>query len=292
VCRLFALSGGREPVRATFWLLEARDSLAEQSRQNLDGYGIATFEPDGSPEVDKRPAAAFSDDLYAREAKEELSTTFLAHVRHASQGHVAIENTHPFEQRGRVFAHNGHLGGLDRLEEELGEYWDLVKGDTDSERVFALVTKRIEADGDDPGEAIRAAVRWCARNLPLFALNCILATATDLWALRYPETHRLFVLERGPGGSSGSRQLDQASAAGTVRVRSGELAERPSVVFATERMDEDPGWRELAPGELVHVDADLRVTSRIAIPEPPAHQLRLEDLDPRAAAAQARAAGT
>ena len=26
MCRLFGMSGGREPVRATFWLLEAPDS--------------------------------------------------------------------------------------------------------------------------------------------------------------------------------------------------------------------------------------------------------------------------
>jgi len=29
------------------------------------------------------------------------------------------------------------------------------------------------------------------------------------------------------------------------------------VVFATERMDDNPSWRLLDAGELVHVDADL-----------------------------------
>jgi len=51
------MSGGRRPLRATFWLLEAPDSLAEQSRRYPDGYGIGTFE-DGVPEIAKRPAAA------------------------------------------------------------------------------------------------------------------------------------------------------------------------------------------------------------------------------------------
>jgi hypothetical protein len=35
---------GREPVTATFRLLEAPDSLAKQSRRNPDGYGLATLE--------------------------------------------------------------------------------------------------------------------------------------------------------------------------------------------------------------------------------------------------------
>jgi predicted glutamine amidotransferase len=62
------MSGGRDPVRATFWLLEVPDSLAEPSRRNPDGYGIATFEDDGAPEIQKRPAAAYEDELFAREA--------------------------------------------------------------------------------------------------------------------------------------------------------------------------------------------------------------------------------
>jgi hypothetical protein len=72
-------------------------------------------------------------------------------------------------------------------------------------------------------------------------------------------------------------------------VRSGALAETPAVIFASERMDEDPDWRNLEPGELVRVDRDLRVTRRIAIDHPPAQQLRLEDLLPKAAASQLHA---
>jgi glutamine amidotransferase len=286
VCRLFGMTTGRRRMRATFWLLEAPDSLAEQSRRNPDGYGLATYSADGAPKVVKRPAAAYEDELFAREAREEESAMFLAHVRFASTGRPDLRNTHPFEQHGRVFGHNGHVGGLDRLDERLGDARELVQGDTDSERVFALITKEAEARGGDVGEGIVAAVSWIAAELPVFALNLLLATATDLWALRYPDAHDLLMLERASGGPSGARHLDAASPAGTVRVRSGDLATRAAVIFATEQMDEDAGWRPLASGELVRVDHDLNVTARIAIEEPPAHRLTLADLDPRAAASQ------
>ena len=282
------MSGGPRRCRATFWLLEAPDSLARQSRSNPDGYGIATYETDDSPDLDKRPAAAYEDQLFAREAREEESRTFLAHVRYASTGGVSLENTHPFEQEDRFFAHNGHVGGLEQLDEHLDAYRDLVHGQTDSERIFALVTKEIDARDGDVGAGIAAAVRWIAANLPLYAVNCVLTTPTDLWALRYPETHELLMLERASGGETGRRHLDAAGPAGTVRVRSGALARRPCVLFATEQMDEDPAWRTLAPGELVHVDGDLRVTARVVIDEPPAHLLTLADLDRRAAASQQR----
>jgi predicted glutamine amidotransferase len=44
MCRPFGLAAGREPITATFWLLEAPDSPAKQSRRNPDGYGLATLE--------------------------------------------------------------------------------------------------------------------------------------------------------------------------------------------------------------------------------------------------------
>jgi glutamine amidotransferase len=58
------------------------------------------------------------------------------------------------------------------------------------------------------------------------------------------------------------------------------------VVVASERMDDHPGWRPLEPGELLHVGPDLRVSSRVALPDPPAHLLTLSDLHPAAAASQ------
>jgi predicted glutamine amidotransferase len=289
MCRLFGMATGPQRARATFWLLEAPDSLAQQSRAEPDGTGLGWFAEQGSPRVDKAAIAAYRDEQFGRDAREVVSDRFVAHVRFASRGKLRLENTHPFEQRGRLLAHNGDIQGLDRLDAQLGDYRALVKGETDSERFFALVTKEIDEHHGDVGEGLAAAARWVARELPLFALNVILAAESGLWALRYPDTHDLFMLERDAGGASGDRHLDHASRAGRIRVRSGDLSGAPAVVFATERMDEDAGWRNLAPGELVHVDAELRAHTSIALPEPPRHRLTLADLDARAAASQAPA---
>lgn len=287
MCRLFGMAAGERRARATFWLLEAPDSLAGQSRREPDGTGLGWFDDAGRPDVDKAPIAAYEDERFAREARDVRSATFVAHVRFASTGDLRRENTHPFEQEGRLFAHNGVIEGLDRLDERLGDGRSLVAGDTDSERFFALVTKEIAAHDGDVASGLAAAARWVADELPVFALNAVLISDTDLWALRYPDTHDLFVLERAAGGASGGRHLEHASREGRIRVRSGDLSSAPAVVAATERMDEDPGWRNLAPGELLHVGRDLSVESQVAIDRPPAHRLTLADLDPRAAASQA-----
>lgn len=285
MCRLFGLSGGREPVQATFWLLEAPDSLSQQSRGEPDGAGIGTFDRDGTPVVSKQPLAAYEDQAFGREARSVRSRTFVAHVRYASNGGLERRNTHPFEQAGRLFAHNGVIGEIEKLEAELGDRMALVQGDTDSERFFALITREIERAGE-VGPGIETAARWVAANLPVLALNLVLITASELWALRYPSTHDLNVLERSAGGPSGGRHLEHASARGSIRVRSAELAERPAVVVASERMDEDPGWIELGSGELVHVDGSLRLTRRCVLEQAPVRALSLAELDPRAAASQ------
>ncbi len=212
------------------------------------------------------------------------SATFVGHIRYASTGGLQLRNTHPFEQRGRLFAHNGVVEDLAALERRIGEGMSLVAGDTDSERLFALITTEIENRGGDVSEGIAAAVEWVAANLPVLALNFVLITAHELWALRYPETHELHVLERPAGGALGGA-LEQVSSHGT-RIHSEHAAGRPTVVLASEVMDSDPGWRALRWGELVHIKPTLETSSRIIIETPPAHPLSIEDLDASARASQ------
>jgi glutamine amidotransferase len=276
VCRLFGLCSGAEPVTATFWLLDAPDSLRAQSHREPDGTGLGYFDARGKPHVDKQPLAAFEDRAFAREARTISASSFVAHIRFASTGALELRNTHPFEQRGRLFAHNGVIEDLGALERRLGDAASLVQGDTDSERFFALITAETSRAGGDVAAGIAAAVDWVAANLPVFSLNFVLIEGSELWAFRYPDTHELHILQRAAGGASGEA-LEQRSSHGT-KVRSDHAAERPTVVIASEVMDDDPGWRPLGSGELVHVTPALEVSSQTVIKRAPAHLLRLEDL--------------
>jgi predicted glutamine amidotransferase len=274
------MSAGAAPTMATFWLLEAPDSLEAQSRRNPDGTGLGWFDEDRTPHVDKQPIAAFEDRRFVADARDLTSKTFISHVRHASTGALTMANTHPFCLDAMLFAHNGVIKGLDKLEHELGPALERVGGQTDSERFFALIWKETQRPGATIPEAIDAAATWVADELPVYAINFVLATADDVWALRYPETHALFVLERGAGDT-----FDATTSTGT-RVRAERGREQPLVVIATEQMDDDPNWRELRSGELVRVRSSLEVESTQLFDEPPAHLLRLADLDEAARASQ------
>jgi predicted glutamine amidotransferase len=268
MCRLFGLTSGTVPARVTFWLLDAPDSLEVQSHRNADGSGIGFFGAAGVPVLDKQPEPAFSDEEFVREAREAKSATFIAHVRWATAGSRTVQNTHPFAMQGRIMAHNGGIGALPRLEEQLGSYASLVLGDTDSERYFALITQQTEAHGGDVGAGITAAASWIAEHLPVSSLNTIVAAPGELWALRYPAAHALHILDR-PAGP----ELHVRSA--TSSMHAPALKDAPSVVVASEELDGESGWRMLAPGELVHIRPDLSVHSAVVITQPPARLVPL-----------------
>jgi predicted glutamine amidotransferase len=294
MCRLFGMTAGTTAARATFWLLDAPDSLEVQSRRNVDGSGIGFFDPAGAPVLDKAPEPAFRDEQFSSVAKHATATTFVAHVRWATAGGRTVLNTHPFAMRGRIMAHNGGFGETARLDEQLGPYSRLVLGDTDSERYFALITQQIDAHDGDVGAGIVAAARWIAARLPVSSLNAVVAAPGELWALRYPAQHALHIIERpagdsAPAGVTASGQqarpagvTEQQAVPAGLHVRSTmssvhapALRAAPTVLVASEELDGESGWRMLAPGELVHVRPDLSVQSAVLISDPPARLVTL-----------------
>ncbi|MGN6176485.1 MAG: class II glutamine amidotransferase [Streptosporangiaceae bacterium] len=290
MCRLLGLTAGREPIGASFWLLDAPDSLEVQSRRNADGSGIGFFDLSGTPVLDKQPEAAFRDEGFTRVARRARSATFVAHVRYATTGGATVENTHPCPRRGRIMAHNGGFGDVPRLDEQLGRYGGLVLGDTDSERYFALITQQVDAHAGDVAAGIAAAASWIGARLPGSSLNTVVAAPGELWALRYPGQHALHIIERPAGASTPAAVATRSGGASadtglhvrsaTSSVHAPALQALPSVVVASEELDGENGWRMLASGELVHVRPDLTVESAVVIPDPPAHLIPLPAANP------------
>jgi predicted glutamine amidotransferase len=152
---------------------------------------------------------------------------FVAHVRYASTGELSVANTHPFVQDNRLFAHNGAFAGLDRLDTRLKELdaAALVEGQTDSERLFALITAETRRRDHDVAAGLVAAVTWVAHELPVYCPNLILASVTDMWALRYPATNELHLLQRPAADGGHPRPPDVRSQ--RIHARSDELARMP-----------------------------------------------------------------
>lgn len=275
MCRLFALHAGERDVAADFWLLDAPTSIARQSERNAHGYGMAALTAGRGMILIRNPVQASEDPAYRHVARRLDASEMLVHLRYASIGVVSLVNTHPFSQDGRFFAHNGVLGDLDRIESRLGPNRAMVMGDTDSERLFALITLAIRETGGDVRAGITAAVREMVAEYELYSLNFVLGEIGHIWAFRYPEHNPLHLHRRRQGGPSGVAPLDEADSAGTLRLHSDDGALAPLVVIASERISDEPGWEEIQPGELVHVGPDLAVDRETIVSGPPAHRMTL-----------------
>jgi predicted glutamine amidotransferase len=89
------------------------DGLARRAAEHKDGFGIAFFEDKGLRTLVDHHSARESPVAEMVRRYPIKSDNVIAHIRKATQGRVALENTHPFvrELWGRywVFAHNGDL---------------------------------------------------------------------------------------------------------------------------------------------------------------------------------------
>src|SRR5262249_34390003 len=121
MCRPVWLCGRPPRVGARCWVVaapawpgaqEARRAHAAGGRREADGTGVGWLDAPGQPLVYKQPVAAYEDQEFAQEARDLCSRAFIAHIRYASTGAIPPQNTHPFEQRDRLFAHNGVIEDL------------------------------------------------------------------------------------------------------------------------------------------------------------------------------------
>jgi glutamine amidotransferase len=99
MCRLFGMFAAPQRVRATFWLIDAPDSLVLQSRKEPDGVGPGHLRTGRYSGGVQGTAAAYADSGFAREAHELSASMFIAHIRYATTG--ALDLQHPPVLPGR-----------------------------------------------------------------------------------------------------------------------------------------------------------------------------------------------
>jgi glutamine amidotransferase len=229
--------------------------LAQRADEHKDGFGIAFFEDRG--------LRYFVDHHGARESPvAELvrrypikSDNVIAHIRKATQGRVALENTHPFvrELWGRywVFAHNGDLKDF---RPRLHAAFKPV-GDTDSERAFCWLMQELakaHAAVPDVPELTLTLRELLPQPASHGNFNLLLSNGQALWAHC---SSRLHFLERAhPFGHATLSDEDV-----TVNFAAHTTPEDRVAVVATEPMTRDEAWAPIAAGTLHTFVAGRRV---------------------------------
>ena len=200
--------------------------FATRAEEHKDGFGIAFFEGKGVRLFVDRTSARVSPVAEMVRRYPIRSENIVAHIRKATQGQVALENTHPFvrELWGRywVFAHNGDLKGYaPRLH---GAFRPV--GDTDSERAFCwLMQELAKAHASVP---------------PIAELS---ATLAEL--MPHCSTQLVHIVRQHPFASA-SLQDDDVTV---------DFAEQTSTsdrvaVVVTEPLTKNEVWSSFAPGEM------------------------------------------
>src|SRR5215468_6429946 len=164
MCRLFGFrSAASERVHDA--LVLERNSLRRQSLEHPDGWGIASWQDSGLPEVARGLGAAHLDPEFERVSSAVKARTVLAHLRLASVGPVRLDNAHPFTWGRWAFAHNGTLHDFARHRAAFEALIDArfggsMRGETDSERCFALFLTLLATRVDPEGAAPLGEVLW------------------------------------------------------------------------------------------------------------------------------------
>lgn len=267
MCRLVGVVAS-EITEFGLVLKEAPRSLARMSVEHRDGWGIAAHgHPDAMPppsersphdgvwRIHKGTDPANECARFVETASRSAGTVLIAHVRKKTVGPTSIANTHPFVQSGWVFAHNGTLVDHTSLRAKTSpERLAQVRGDTDSEVLFAFLLTRLDEAGFTrmgAGTTIREqATRVIAvatrelRDNAAGAFNFLLSDGTSCFVHRFGRT--LFLLERTPNDRPSTRELE-ASLKGPF------IQRRHAVLVASERLTEEP-WKEIPEGTLLRID--------------------------------------
>jgi predicted glutamine amidotransferase len=220
--------------------------LAQRADEHKDGFGIAFFEDRGLRTfVDHKSARASPVAELVRRFPIQ-SENVIAHIRKATQGRVALENTHPFvrELWGRywVFAHNGDLRGFNpRLHAAFKPV-----GDTDSERAFCWLMQELakaHASVPDVAELTLTLAELLPQAAAHGRFNLLLSNGQALWAHCSSALH--YVERAHPFGHAKLADDDMTVDFGTLTTPDDRVA-----IVATEPMTSNEAWTPMRSGEL------------------------------------------
>jgi predicted glutamine amidotransferase len=222
------------------------EGLARRADEHKDGFGIAFFEDKGLRTLVDHRSARESPLAELVRRLPIKSDNVIAHIRKATQGRVALENTHPFvrELWGRywVFAHNGDLKGF---KPRLHAAFRPV-GDTDSERAFCWLMQEL-AKSHAAVPTIAELTITLAELLPQPAahgtFNLLLSNGQALWAHCSTQLH--WIERAHPFGQATLSDKDVTVDFGAHTTPNDRVA-----VVATEPMTANELWTAMAPGEL------------------------------------------
>ncbi|WP_286765243.1 MULTISPECIES: class II glutamine amidotransferase [Rhodopirellula] len=282
MCRFVLYRG--EPITIDTLTTRPKNSIIHQSFQsqlgeqplNGDGFGLAWYVPDlsDSPALFRSTQPAWNDRNLQQLAEVSKSHLILAHVRAATgDTDVSQANCHPFVGGRFAFMHNGSVANYHQvrrgwMQTLRDESYDQVRGQTDSELMFALFLGELgDSNGIGPmSEAVQNVIRRAERTRteqkieePNF-LNLAVTNGREVVATRFASDNaipRSLFVAQGEGCECEDGEFLMKTT-GTHQQKPSRAA---STVIASEPLSDQPLWTEVAPGQLLTISSDGRLTN-------------------------------
>jgi len=217
-----------------------------RAEEHKDGFGIAFFEGSGVRLFVDAQSARTSPVADMVRRYPIRSDNIIAHIRKATQGRVALENTHPFQRElwGRywVFAHNGDLK---HFSPRLHSSFKPV-GNTDSELAFCWLMQELsKAHASVP--SIPELTSTLRELVPQIAshgtFNFMLSNGEALWA--HCSTKLCYLVRQHPFREAKLQDDDISVDFAKLTTASDRVA-----VVVTEPLTRNEEWTYFNPGEL------------------------------------------
>ncbi len=251
MCRIAAYLG--EPIELGRFLIDPPHSLQVQgwapkelkyTSLNADGYGFAWYGDDEQPAVYVNPCPIWTDPNLPHLARALVSDLWIASVRSATEDHpVNHANTQPFADEKYVFDHNGlidefHHRVRPRLVADLDpRYLAPIRGNTESEYLFAALRQILAADPDLPMEAALAELM---RRIEVWVDGC-----RSLLTIVISDGERVYAVRHAI-----------ADGCPTLYYTTAEEAFPNAQLIASERLTDSPLWQTVPEHKILILAPD------------------------------------
>jgi len=270
------------PIIIDKLLYQPKNSLINQSINakeleeplNGDGFGIGWYVADVNYEpvtfVSINPA--WSNRNLRNLAPKIRTECFIAHVRAASVGEVSESNCHPFQYKNLLMMHNGGVENFSLIKRQIreplsDEFYNWIKGQTDSEHIFALLLHYLfkETSEVTPESVIHAFERTFEhlnRLMKQFGiheaayLNMVVTNGLFVVGTRYvsdPKENALTLYH--------SEATHYAVENGVSQMTDSSDGAR-AVLVVSEKLSDEKDWTLVPSNHFVIVDQALKVETR------------------------------
>lgn len=280
MCRFIAYLG--KPIMADELILKPTNSLIHQSFSagemteilNGDGFGIGWYVHPISalPGLFRAITPAWSNTNLLYNAPLIRTNCLFAHIRAASEGGISEANTHPFRYERFLMMHNGGIPQFQRIRRKIlalldDDIFNWIKGQTDSEHVFALLMQQVK-DRTASGERLTVEqIKQCFQEtfdvIQGLKVEAGIPDEVSTFNMMVTSGHRFFGTRYSSHPDRETRTLYYSTGGGfecrggVCRMMTGDPGVT-AVLIASEKLNDRPEeWKPVPENHFIAVEKDL-----------------------------------